>query len=208
MAAATQIDLFQEGALAHLPMPYVWHPPVPLSDLELMALSRLHMPYRLERNAHGELEIMSPTGLEGGHLEIWIAGRLMFWAEEHGGIAFSPTSGFTLPDGSVRSPDASWVSQERWDALSKAEQKGFGRVCPEFLIELMSESDSRSTLEAKMQLWIANSAQLAWMIDPSAREVIIYRASGQNEVLHAPESLIADVVVPGFRLDMRKIWDQ
>ena len=208
MAAVTQLDLTQEGALANLPMPYVWRPPAPLSDEELESFSRRHRPYQIERNAQGEMEIRSPTGLEGGHWELWIAGRLMLWAEEHGGIAFSPTAGFTLPDGSVRSPDASWVSQEKWDALSRKEQKGFGHICPEFLIELMSESDSRSTLEAKMQMWIANGAQLAWMIDPFACEVGIYRAGKPVEVLHAPEVLVADAVVPGFRLDMQKLWSR
>ncbi len=208
MAAASQLDLTQEGAFAHLPMPFTWRPRVRMSDEELLAFSRLHRPFRIERTAQGELEIMSPTALEGGHFEIWIAGRLMNWAEEHGGLAFSPTSGFTLPDGSVRSPDASWVSQARWDVLSRKEQKGFGHICPEFLVELMSESDSRSTLEAKMNMWMANGAQLAWLIDPFARVVNVYRVGETTETLHAPEVLVADVAVVGFTLNVHKLWNR
>ncbi len=206
MAAATQIDLTQEGAFTQLPMPYVWRPPVPMSDKELMAFSRLHRPWRIERNADGDLEIMTPVNMRGAQSEAWIGSRLFAWAEEHGGITFSPNVGFTLPDTSVRSPDASWLSQEKWDALGE-EQAGFGRVCPEFLIELLSKSDSRKMLEAKMDLWMANGAELAWMIDPFAREVMVYRAGRPVEKLSAPELLIADAAVPGFSLELRKLWE-
>lgn len=205
MAAATQIDLTQEGAFAQLPMPYVWRPPVPMSDEDLMAFSRRHRPYRIERNALGDLEIMTPLNLMGAHSEAWIVFRLNAWAEQHGGIVFSPNAGFTLADTSVRSPDASWLSQEKWDALGE-EQAGFGRTCPQFLVELLSKSDSRKALEAKMDMWMANGAQLAWLIDPFAREVRVYRAGSPVEVLSAPEVLAADAIVLGFTLDMKKLW--
>ncbi len=178
----------REGVLFGLPMPLTFQPPIAMTDAELIAFSRRNRPYRIERNASDELEIMSPVGFEGGRRETF-AGRILGnWAEGHGGVCASASTGFTLPDGAVRSPDASWMSNDRVSRPTDEERRGFAPVCPEFLIEILSETDSRRQLEAKMQMWMANGAQLAWMIDPYAATVSIYRSGAAVEVVERPES--------------------
>jgi Uma2 family endonuclease len=132
--------------------------------------------------------------------------RLLEWAEEHGGHCVSSNGGFTLPDGAVRSPDACWVSIARIAQLTEAQKKGFAPVCPEFLIEIISESDSRATLEAKMEMWIANGALLAWMIDPFAADIVIYEPGQAPRHVVRPDWVEAETVVPGFRLETSRLW--
>ena len=111
---------------------------------------------------------MTPLNTKGGYREMFVGTRLFEWADAHGGLVASSSAGFTLADDSVRSPDASWVSDALWNALTDAQQCSFAPVCPPFLVEILSESDSRKALKAKMEMWLANGAQLAWMIDPFA----------------------------------------
>jgi Uma2 family endonuclease len=193
--------------LAGLPMPVVVRLDAPVTDEELIALSHQNRTFRLERNAEGELEIMSPVGSKGGHLEFSIAGELYLWIREHGGLAFSSSSGFTLPDSSVRSADVAWIAESRWNGLSEGQQSRYAAICPDFVIEILSESDRRATLEAKMEMWIANGAQLAWMIDPFAATVSVYRPDAAVEILERPEWVEAGEPVVGFRLAMAKVWD-
>jgi Uma2 family endonuclease len=200
------IDVTQEGVLLGLPMPLTVRPAAPMSDEELIAFSRRNRPYRIERNAEGELEIMSPTGGEGSRWESRVIRELDIWAEENGGASFSSSGGFRLPDGSVLSADAAFVSGVRWNALSKADRHRFPPLCPDFVIEILSESDSRARLQAKMETWIANGAQLAWTIDPFAATVSIYRPNQAPEVLERPDSVEANEVEPGFRLATQALW--
>lgn len=206
MAALAESVGLEYLSLAGLPVPLTLRLPVPLNDEELIAFSRRNRPYRIERNANGELEVMSPVGFEGGQRELFVMREIGDWAEVHGGVCVSSNAGFTLPDKSVRSPDASWISDSRVARLTDAERRGFAPICPEFLVEIRSESDQRTILEAKMDMWIANGAELAWLIDPFARTVSIYRPGRAVEVLQAPELVEADAVVPGFRLSMAKLW--
>lgn len=206
MAALAESFQLESLSLAGLPMPVTLRLAQPFNDLELMAFSRRNRPYRIERNERGELEIMSPVGFEGGQRELFAGARLLSWAEEHGGYCVSSNGGFTMPNGAVRSPDASWVSDARIDGLTEAEKRGFAPVCPEFLIEILSESDSRATLEEKMEMWVANGAQLAWMIDPFAAEILIYRPGKETKLLARPDWVEADAVVPGFRLEASRLW--
>ena len=207
MATFAQVDQMQECVLFGLPMPMTLRFPKALSDEELIAFSRRNRPFRIEENAQGELEIMSPVGFDGGQREIFVGARLFDWAEQNGGIALSSNAGFRMPDGSVRSPDAAWISDLQWQALSRDERRKFPPICPEFLIEILSESDSRSVLEAKMQMWLNNGAKLAWMIDPYARRLSIYRPGAEVEVLDRPESVEAGEPVVGFRLSTLLLWD-
>ena len=149
---------------------------------------------------------MSPTGWDGIRREMYVARVMDVWAEEHGGEAAGPTAGFRLQDTSVRGPDAAWVGSARIAALTEAERRKFPPLCPEFLIEILSESDSRRTLETKMELWLDAGAQLAWMIDPFAAEVVVYRQGAASELLVRPEWVEADSVVTGFRLEMERLW--
>jgi Uma2 family endonuclease len=208
MATLAQLDLMQEGVLTGLPMPLTFRPAVAMTDQELIAFSRRNRPYQIERNAKGELEIMSPVGMDGARWEAFAVGEVYLWAREHGGVAFSSNGGVTLPDGSMRSPDAAWVSDARWNALSDDDQASFSPLCPDFLIEILSVNDMRSRLEAKMQMWIANGAQLAWMIDPFSETVSVYRADGTVETLVKPDVVQAGEPVLGFRLKLAAMWQR
>ena len=206
MSPVAELDLSREGILATLPMPLTLRPPVLMTDDELIAFSRRNKPYRVERNARGEIEIMSPTGGEGSHAEAIAVGDLLLWTRQHGGISFSSSGGFTLPDTSVLSPDAAWVSSARWSALSREDRRRYPPICPEFVIEVLSASDSRPSLERKMHLWITNGAQLAWMIDPFQATVSIFRPHREPEVLTRPDSMTAGEPIEGFCLRTAELW--
>ena len=207
MAVAEQIDLMREGVLAGVPLPYVLRLPAPMSDEELIAFSRRNRPFQIECNSEGELEVMSPPGAQGSHWEAQAIFELGVWTRSNGGIFFSSNGGFRLPNGSMRSPDAAWVSQARWDALSKEQRSRYPPLCPDFVIEILSATDSRKRLEAKMEMWTANGAQLAWMIDPYARTLSIYRPGAETGLLESPDSVEAGEPVAGFRLSTRLLWD-
>jgi Uma2 family endonuclease len=193
--------------LLELPMPVVLRTDSPVSDEELMRFSACNRPYRIERNKEGEITIMTPVGGIGSNHEYLITAAFVRWMDETGdGIAFSPSAGFNLPDGSCLSPDGAWISSARWDALTPAEQAGFPPLCPDFLIEVRSRTDSRSLLEAKMQLWLQNGAKLAWLIDPANASVTIYRPGEPERTLHKPEFLEADSPATGFKLRTSLLW--
>ena len=155
-----------------------------MTDEELMRFCAVNDPLRIERDSNGELIVMSPSGSEGGGTELDVASQLLVWARQDGrGRAFGSNAGFTLPDGSVRAGDAMWVSWQRWNSLTAEDQKRFAPLCPEFVIEVRSETDRLSVLQEKMQMWLANGAELAWLVDPSRKVVEIYRPG------HAPELL-------------------
>ena len=162
---------------------------------------------RLERNAQGELIAMSPAGSKSGGLEAKIVVRLGVWAETDAtGLYFSPSAGFTLPNGAVRAPDASWIRLERWDALTEKQQDGFAQVVPDFVVELCSPSDSRAETRAKMAEYIEQGVRLGWLIDPKAKEVEIYRPGRDVEILSSPKSLSGEDVLPGFLFDPAEIF--
>jgi len=113
---------------------------------------------------------------------------------------------FTLPNGAKRSPDASWIRRERWEALSEAQQEGIGPLCPDFVVELCSPSDRLPVLQEKMQEYIDNGARLGWLIDPLERRVYIYRPGQPIEQLADPATLSGDPVLPGFVLPVGELW--
>ncbi len=122
-------------------------------------------------------------------------------------MSFSPSTGFHLPDGSCLSPDGSWISQQRWETLTPEQQKSYPPLCPDFLIEVRSQSDSRRSVEEKMQLWMENGAKLAWLIDPIACSVTIYREGSAEHTLVRPESVQGDPLIEGFLLRTSRLWD-
>ena len=121
------------------------------------------------------------------------------------GKTFDSSTGFTLPNGAIRSPDASWVSQGRWNTLSPEQKEGLADVCPDFVVELCSASDSQSVLQEKMQEYMDNGAQLGWLIDPQTQQVEIYRSGKKTEVLTNPVELSGEDVLPGFVLNLKRI---
>lgn len=179
----------------------------PLSDEALERFSLDNDPWRVERDANGELIMMTPVNSRGGRVEGYVYAELAIWSRIDGrSEAFGPSAGFRLEDTSVRAADAAWMSLARWNGLSREQQESFAPVCPEFVIEVRSKSDRLATLEAKMEMWIANGAQLAWMIDPERRAVAIYRPGDSPELLQEPTSVQGTGAVAGFELIMSRIW--
>lgn len=153
-----------------------------MTDDEFFDFCQQHPELRIERTANHEILIMSPTGSRSGKRNARLNGQLYNWfiAYPQLGEVFDSNTGFTLPDGSVLSPDASWVSAAKWNALTLEQQDKFAPVCPEFVVELQSATDSTRILQAKMLNWLHNGAQLAWLLVPEAETAYIYRA-GQPE---------------------------
>jgi Uma2 family endonuclease len=179
-----------------------------VTQAQFEALVVANCDLRLERTAAGELIVNPPTGGESGKRNLSISTQLGNWFEAHEdlGEAFDSSTGFRLPNGADRSPDASWVSRDRWEALTPQQRKGFVPLCPDFVVELRSESDSLPKLQAKMGEYIDNGARLGWLIDPQNRRVEIYRAGRGVEVLENPTELSAEEVLPGFMLNLRRVW--
>jgi Uma2 family endonuclease len=194
-------------ALQNVALPARLRPPVPMTDDELMAFSEANKPCKVERLASGEILVMTPSGFENNRREAFVVHKLFEWAEEDGrGVAFSSNAGFNLPDGSTLSPDAGWVETSRVAALSEREQERFLPFAPDFLIEILSPSDSLTELDAKMEQWIANGVRLAWRIDPFGGTVAIYAPGQAPVVLNRPETVEGTEPVAGFRLKMERVW--
>jgi len=181
---------------------------VRLTDEQFEKLCWDNPDLRIELTSRGELIVMPPTGLETGWRNSILTHRLTEWAQRDGsGLAFDSSTLFTLPDGSKRSPDASWIRRERVQQLSKKELKGFALIAPDFVIELRSPSDRRSVLEEKMLDYIGNGVRLAWLIDPEAMRVFVYRPTQAVEALDNPTIISAEPELPGFILNVQEIWE-
>ncbi|UKO97990.1 Uma2 family endonuclease [Nostoc sp. UHCC 0870] len=178
-----------------------------VSHEQFVQLALANRDLQLERTATGELIVMPPTGSDTGYRNLDIAGQLWLWNRQTKlGVAFDSSSGFHLPNDSDRSPDAAWIRQDRWDALSIEQQETFAPICPDFVLELRSKNDSIEKLRAKMREYIDNGARLGWLIDRKNQQVEIYRPGQDVEVLNHPVSLSGEDVLPGFVLDLTKIW--
>jgi Uma2 family endonuclease len=162
---------------------------------------------RLELSSQGELSIMSPTGGETGNRNFEMCLDLGYWNRQNGlGKAFDSSTGFKLPNGATRSPDVSWIKIERWNALTPEQRKRFLPLCPDFVMELVSESDDLADTQGKMREYIANGLRLGWLINPKNQQVEIYRPNQEIEVLQSPTSLFGEDVLPGFILDLQPIF--
>lgn len=162
---------------------------------------------RLELTSTGGLIIMPPAGSITGKRNSNLNLQLGVWAAKDGsGVAFDSSTGFTLPNKAVRSPDASWVRQERWAALTEDEQERFAPLCPDFAIELRSRWNTLKAQQEKMQEYLENGTQLAWFIDPRNRRIYIYRKGEEVEVLTDAATVSADPILPGFVLRLTELW--
>nr|WP_199300725.1 Uma2 family endonuclease [Trichocoleus sp. FACHB-90] len=179
-----------------------------MTDDDFFEFCQVNRGLRIERNKFGELVIMPPTGSETGNREGNIFGQLWVWSEQDGtGITFSPSAGFKLSTGAERSPDASWIKLERWNTLSPEQQQRFAPICPDFVVELRSPSDNLKPLQEKMLEYMQEpGVQLGWLIDRKNRKVYIYRPGEEVECLDNPTTVSGDRVLPGFALNMSKIW--
>lgn len=189
--------------------PLVLHlnPIINLSDDQFFEFCQINRDLRIERNATGEILIMPPTGTETGGRNFNLIGQLWAWVNQDGtGIGFDSSTGFKLPNGAERSPDAAWVRLERWNALTPEQQQKFAPLCPDFVVELRSASDNLEPLKTKMQEYIDNGARLGWLIDRKNRQVYIYRPGVDVECLDNPSTVSGEAVLSGFVLDLNKIW--
>jgi len=178
-------------------------PFVELSDDQFYELCQNHRHLKFERTAQGELVIVPPVGGEGGSREAELIGDLVFWNRRTQlGKVFSSSTCFKLPHGADRSPDAAWVIWERWNQLTSAQQKKFPPICPDFVIELRSESDALEPLQQKMQEYIDSGLRLGWLINPQDRQVEIYRANQPKQVLQNPKHVDGEDVLPGFVFEL------
>ena len=161
----------------------------------------------MELTADSELIIMPPTGLITSRRNSDLNYQLTHWSYRDGtGIVFDSNGGFTLPNGAVRAPDASWLLLSRWQTLTPDQQAKFAPICPDFVIELRSPSDDLPIIQTKMAEYIDNGARLGWLIDPQNRQVHIYRPDRPITILNAPTTISADPELPGFTLNLQTIW--
>jgi len=179
-----------------------------MTDEQFFEFCQVNRDLRIERNKFGELVIMPPTGSETGNREGNIFGPLWVWSEQNGtGITFSSSTGFKLSTGAERSPDASWIKLERWNALSPEQQQKFAPICPDFVVELKSRSDNLQTLKEKMEEYMNEPGiKLGWLIDRKQRKVYIYHPGLPEECLDNPATVSGESVLPGFILNMSKVW--
>ena len=183
------------------------HSAMELTDERFEQICRSNRDLRFERTSTGELVIMSPAGSDTGRQNWGLAGQLWVWNQQARlGVGFDSSAGFTLPNGAIRSPDASWIKQERWDSLNAAQKRKFAPICPDFVMELCSPSDRLIEVQGKMQEYLDNGTRLGWLIDPESNSAAIYRPNHSTEIKNAPTSLFGEDVLPGFELDLQEIW--
>lgn len=176
---------------------------VNLTDEQFYRLCQANKTWQLERNAKGELLIMPPTGGKSGKREANLIMKVGIWNEQTQlGEVFSSSTIFRLPKGGERSPDVAWVQRARWEALSEEEKEKFPPLCPDFVIELRSRSDSLKSLQEKMQEYLDSGLLLGWLIDPQGQRVEIYRGNNSIEVITLPANLSGENVLPGFLLSL------
>lgn len=178
-----------------------------LTDAQFAEICRNNRDLRFERTAKGDLIVMSPTGSETGNRNFNLSGQLWLWNRQTQlGYAFDSSTGFTLPNSAIRSPDASWIVRDRWEALNPEERQGFAPICPDFVVELRSPSDRLQLLQEKMVEYIECGCRLGWLLDVTRKQVEVYRPSQSVVILDTPQKLSGDDVLSGFELDLTDIF--
>jgi len=179
----------------------------PITAEQFEQLCSKYRDLRLELTSTGELIVMPPTGSLTGSSNSNLTYQLEAWSQEHeSGVCFGSSAGFTLPNGAIRSPDASWIKHENWDRLTEQQKRGFAPICPDFAVEIRSPSDQLTQLYLKMFEYLENGTLLGWLIDPFKRQVYVYRPNQETVVLDNLESVAADPLLPGFKLNLTKVW--
>ena len=183
-------------------------PAIKMTDDEFFALCQLNRDLRLERNAEGNIKVMPPTGGETGNRNAEITGQLVIWTKQDGtGAAFDSSTGFKLPNGADRSPDAAWVQKSRLAVLTQEEKEKFLPLCPDFVIELLSPSDELEEVKAKMDEYIENGARLGWLLEPRSRRVYVYRPGESVIMIENTGQISGELELHGFVLNLREIWE-
>ena len=180
---------------------------IPMGREEFFDFCQANGELRIERDAVGNIIVMSPTGIETGGRNASLTSQVYVWTRnEGGGKSFDSSAAFELPNGATRSPDVSWLSPGKWNALPAEERGRFARVCPDFVIQLRSRTDRLSVLQAKMEEYIANGAKLGFLIDPQEGKVAVYRPGKDAEIQNKPMTLSAEPEMPGLVLDLEDVW--
>jgi Uma2 family endonuclease len=183
-------------------------PAINLTDDQLFELCQLNRDWRIEYTAQGELIVIPPTGGETSNRNAELTYQVQAWTRrDQAGVAFDSSGGFKLPNGATRSPDAAWVRRSRLAGLTREQKQKFLPLCPDFVIELRSPTDNLQAVLDKMQEYLDNGAQLGWLLDPLTRRVHVYLPQRSPEILEAPSTVSADPLLPGFVLDLQKIWE-
>lgn len=184
----------------HIPASMIW------DDTQLWNLCAANKDMRIERNPDGTLEIMSPAGGLTGNYNFELNIDLGIWNRKLKlGYSFDSSTGFIMPNGAMRSPDAAWIEKSRWESLSKEEQRKFPPICPDFIIELRSPTDPLKKSKEKMEEWIENGCRLAWLIDPSNETAYIYRQNQSVRIQPLSEKLLGEDVLPEFVLNWNEL---
>lgn len=194
--------------IEHPPVVLHTRPALEMDEEQFFEFCQLNRDWRIERSAEGDLEVMVPTGGETSDRNAEITTQLRLWAKRDGrGITFDSNGGFVLPNGAMRSPDASWVRREQLAPLTAEQKQRFLPLCPDFVIELRSPSDPLAIIEAKMREYVENGARLGWLLDPLERKAHVYRPGEPVRVRDNPDGLYGDPVLSGFVLDLKPIWE-
>lgn len=197
-----------EAMLSGIPLPALIRPAQRMTEEQFMAFSDGNRPFQMELEANGDVRIISPTGSDSSAKNSEISGELYLWNRElGGGVVLDSSGGVSLPDGSLRAADAAWISRRKWDALPADRRKRYAPVCPEFVVELRSPSDSLLDVEAKLEMWVRNGVELGWLLDPDARTVTIYRADREPERLDNVSQVAGEGPVAGFVLPLDRIFN-
>ncbi|MCP4110681.1 MAG: Uma2 family endonuclease [Desulfobacteraceae bacterium] len=184
-----------------------FNPAVDMTDDQFFNFCQINRELRIEKTEQGKVLIMSPTGGETSWRNSELIISLGNWAkQDNKGVVFDSSGGFVLPNGAIRSPDAAWMRRSRLTGLTSEQKKKFIPLCPDFVIELRSPSDSLTDLQEKMQEYINNGTQLGWLIDPTHKTIHIYTPDKAAECLENPENILGDPVLQGFVLNLHDIW--
>jgi Uma2 family endonuclease len=190
------------------PLVVHFRPVIELTEDQFFEFCQINQELRIERTAEGDLVIMPPEGGETGHRSLLLGMFLAQWTLQDGtGVAFGSSTGFILPNGAMRAPDVAWVRRSRLAVLTADQKQKFLPLCPDFMVELRSPSNRLGELQAKMQEYLDNGAQLGWLIDPQSRSVYRYRPNLPVECLENPTTVAADPILPGCVIDLQHIWE-
>ena len=175
-----------------------------MTDKEFFAFCQQNDILKVERDENKQIIIMAPTNISTGNQNVSLLTELANWNnKQNSGACFDSSTGFTLPDGSVRSPDASWMSKEKWNNIPKKDKQTFAHACPDFVIELKSSSDNLKYLTSKMHKWVENGCSLAWLINPDKKTVFIFRKNGTIDKITGFNNVLSgEDILPGFKLDL------
>ncbi len=197
--------IYPESGFSPIDLSQFWHE---VGESEFVELCERNPEMRIEMTKDGDIILMPPTNSETGRKNFDLSVDFGIWArKDKTGVAFDSSTGFTFPNGARRSPDLSWATREKWNALSNEEKRKFARLAPDFVVELRSETDSLKDLQAKMLEYVENGVRLGWLIDPFERRVYVYRSEAEVEILENPAQVSGAPLLKDFVLDLENIFD-